>query len=253
MPLPRFLVPHAAPAAGAIALPAGEARHLTRVLRLGVGDVVRVFDGAGAEWTAHVTTAERDDVRVELREPVAPAPEPPVRVTLAVGLLKGAQMDAIVRDATTLGAAVIAPLATAHVAVPPSGRRSSSAVERWRRVAIAAAKQSGRALVPDIRAIATLDAILADAAGRGDTILMCVEPALTVTADRPGPHDAAWAAGPVPRAATVFVGPEGGWAPGEVEAATSRGARLIALGPRTLRAETVPTVLLSALWTRWGW
>jgi 16S rRNA (uracil1498-N3)-methyltransferase len=77
---------------------------------------------------------------------------------------------------------------------------------------------------------------------------MCVEPKLAVDG-----LDQAGAARIRPLDAIVFVGPEGGWAPKEVEQARQAGVSLIHLGPRTLRAETVPTVVLTALWTAWGW
>ena len=77
---------------------------------------------------------------------------------------------------------------------------------------------------------------------------MCVEPARAVT-----PWSGNRGQSSPPASALVLVGPEGGWSEGEVALAASRGAQLISLGPRTLRAETAPVVALSALWTRWGW
>jgi 16S rRNA (uracil1498-N3)-methyltransferase len=80
-----------------------------------------------------------------------------------------------------------------------------------------------------------------------ETLLMCVEPALAAgtTANLIGVQR--------PERALAFIGPEGGWSSAELDLARRRNARLIHLGPRTLRAETAPTVLLSALWTVWGW
>jgi 16S rRNA (uracil1498-N3)-methyltransferase len=158
-------------------------------------------------------------------------------------VLKGDQMDAAIRDATMLRAAAIRPIASAHVAVPERAWRAPAAVARWRRVAIASAKQCGRAVVPPIEAVSTFDAVMAGAAGAS---FICVEPAAGVRAEGDTFE-------PRPNAALVLVGPEGGWSAAELAAAASHGARPISLGPRRLRAETVPTALFSALWTRWGW
>ena len=223
-----------------------EALHLARVLRLRPGDAVRVFDGRGCEWQGRVASIGRASATIALEGTVDPAAEPPVRVTLAAGILKGDQMDAIVRDATMLGAAAIIPVASAHVSVPPRAWRSGSAVERWRRVAIASAKQCGRAVVPEISPVTEFTALL-EAPVFGP-VIMCLEPGAAE-----GVADATGVGGDRPAAALVLVGPEGGWSAAEVRLARARGAVPLRLGPRTLRAQTVPTVALSALWTMWGW
>lgn len=220
-------------AEGVVTLPDDEAHHLARVLRAGVGDALVVFDGAGREWDAAVDTISGRGVQARLmaRRPARAMRSP--RVTLAVGLLKGDAMDDVVRDATALDVAAIVPLATAH-AVVPKRARGPEAVERWRRVAIAACKQCGRADLPDIRPVAALDDLLAETQS---IRIMCVEPALAgheltgISADE----------------VVVLVGPEGGWAPEEVGAARRAGAHLVTFGTLTLRAALAPIVALSHL------
>lgn len=246
MPSPRVLAPDAASASGDLLLGHDEARHLTRVLRLGTGAEVRLFDGAGREWRATIRTAGRDGVRVSLEEELTPVPEPPVAMTLAIGLLKGAQMDSVVRDATALGVAAIVPLETAHVAVGGAGRRSAAATARWRRVAVASAKQCGRAVVPEVRAVESLEGVLGAARRQAVPVISCVEPSA-------GVQNGSLAAMDAPAAATVCIGPEGGWSNDELDLLRAGGAVMVSIGPRTLRAETVPVVVLSALWARWGW
>jgi 16S rRNA (uracil1498-N3)-methyltransferase len=241
---PRFYVPEAT-AAGVIELPAEEAHHLRHVLRLGEGAELSVFNGRGREWTGRVLSADRHGtIGVELLGDLAPAPEPAVRVTLGIGLLKGDQMDAVVRDATMLGVARIVPIVSSHVVVPARAWRGDAAIARWHRVAVSSAKQCGRAVVPEIAAASRFDEVI-DAAGQ-DSRLICVEPshggaAMSLPAD------------PRPDGAIALVGPEGGWSSAELAAADAREFHRLHLGPRTLRAETAPTVLLSALWTAWGW
>jgi 16S rRNA (uracil1498-N3)-methyltransferase len=244
MSIPRFYVPDAGNAGATVRLSADEAHHLTRVLRFGVGDVVSVFDGGGREWSARVASTTRGATIVELGAQTTPAAEPPVRVTLAIGLLKGDQMDTVVRDATMLGAAAIVPMTSAHVVVHGRARQSAAAIERWQRVAVASAKQCGRAVVPAISPVAAFDDLLGQR--KTDVVLMCVEPARAAGA-------ATAVAGSPPTDALALIGPEGGWADREIGEAVYAGARLMHLGPRTLRAETAPTVALSALWSAWGW
>jgi 16S rRNA (uracil1498-N3)-methyltransferase len=246
MPTVRLLVPAITSTDRVVALPDDEAQHVTRVLRARAGDEVSVFDGRGREWIGRLASIDNGGASVEILHETTPVAEPHVRLTLAIGLLKGDQMDAVVRDATMLGARAIVPLSTQHVAVPAKARNSKTALERWRRVAVASAKQCGRAVVPTIAAVSAF----ADVIESQPEIkkFMCVEPKLAV--------DGLDQAGTVrvrPLDAIVFVGPEGGWAPKEVERARKVGVSLIHLGPRTLRAETVPTVVLTALWTAWGW
>jgi 16S rRNA (uracil1498-N3)-methyltransferase len=243
--VPRFFAPEARADAPTVRLPADQAHHLTRVLRMTVGATVSVFDGRGHEWVGRVSSIGHRAVSVELDAPLAPAAEAPVRVTLAMGLLKGDQMDAVVRDATMLGVAAIAPMTTAHVAVPARAWKGGAVLQRWRRIAVASAKQCGRAVVPDVSAVAALEAVI-DTQAASALLVMCVEPARAVVApldEQP----------PRPAAAILLVGPEGGWSGGEVDLAVARGARLLQLGPRTLRAETAPIAALSLLWARWGW
>jgi len=243
MSVPRFYLPDARKGPGSIALPADEAHHLTHVLRLKPGAQVVVFDGAGGEWRGSVASAGRGGAAIDVGEAIVPIAEPPVRVTLAMAVLKGDQMDAVVRDATALGVVAIVPVVSAHVAVPARAWRSGAARERWRRVAVAAAKQSKRAVLPDIAAVTPFEEV----AARPDksATIICVEPAR----GRSGRA----ASGSRPDAAWLLVGPEGGWAEHEVALALSNGAGALVLGPRTIRAELAPVVALSALWTAWGW
>jgi 16S rRNA (uracil1498-N3)-methyltransferase len=242
--VPRFYAPEARAGHASVALSPEEAHHLTHVLRLGSGADVAVFDGAGREWAGRVASAGKRRVTIELGDPVTAAPEPPVRVTLGMAVLKGDQMDAVVRDATVLGVIAIAPFISAHVTVPTRAWKGEAARARWQRVAVAAAKQSRRAVVPELLAVTSFEALVR--AGGDATVVMCVEPARATTPLEPVESRP-------PSAALVLVGPEGGWADPEVAHARDRGARLLALGPRTLRAELAPVVALSSLWTRWGW
>jgi 16S rRNA (uracil1498-N3)-methyltransferase len=228
-----------------VLLPPDEAHHVTRVLRLGVGAAVVVFDGRGHEWDARIAAIDRRAVTIEIAAPRTPVAEPAIAVTLAVALLKGDQVNTVVRDATALGVAAIQPFVSSHVTVPERAWRDRS-IDRWQRVAVSSAKQCGRAVVPIVHDVAAYPDVLERAAE--DLVLCCVEPALGVALDVRTPP-----ARPATGRAWLCVGPEGGWSEQELALMRRRAVTLVGLGPRTLRAEIAPTVALSALWTQWGW
>ena len=148
-----------------VALPADEAGHLRRVLRVQAGAAVRIFDGRGREVEARVTSVDRTGVVVEVGEPVVPAPEWRVRVTLAQAVLKGDKIDDVIRDAVMMGVASIQPMLTARTDVPEAAFSRGRRVERWQRIAVSSAKQCGRAVVPPVLAPRSLP----DCLGAGTT------------------------------------------------------------------------------------
>ena len=228
-------------------LPPEEADHLARVLRLRAGAAVRVFDGHGREFDAVVDRVGKRRASVRVGRSCTPQPEPRVAITLAHAVPKGDKMDAIVRDAAMMGAAVIQPLLSTRTETSGAALRRSSRRERWERIAVASAKQCGRATVPAIREPQTVDDALAlrASARPSDFGLMLVEPAATnsilTLADLPAT---------APERATVFIGPEGGWTPDEIDLA-ARTCRLVTLGARTLRADAMALIALSALFALW--
>jgi 16S rRNA (uracil1498-N3)-methyltransferase len=259
--LPRFFAPDASTSA-IVELSRDEAHHLKHVLRLGPGAAVAMLDGRGGEWAGEVASVSGRAVTIARRDPLAPPPEPPIHVTLGVGMLKGDQMDTVVRDATMLGVGAIQPLMSSRVSVPRQ-RANSGGVDRWRRIALASAKQCRRAVVPAIHTTTPLQSILENnrpppSPDRQVTLMPgMLMPAMLMFVE-PGAHRAASmfsAAGwdRRPSTALVLIGPEGGWSPEELALALNCGAQLCHLGPRTLRAESAPIVALSAIWTAWGW
>jgi 16S rRNA (uracil1498-N3)-methyltransferase len=235
----RFYVPDLPHEGALVALSDEEARHLTQVLRLELGDSVRVFDGRGREHDARVEVTARQRAEVRVGAQAAAAPEVPVRLTLAAALLKGDKFDDVVRDAAMLGVSVVCPLVTARTEVPAARAGRVSRVDRWRRVSLNSVKQCGRAVVPEIAEPLALAEALAHLPR---PLIALAEPSLAVGTE---------ALPPRPDAATVLVGPEGGWSPAEVEALIATGATLFSLGRRTLRADAAPLVALTALLWEW--
>ena len=237
-----------APDGARVTLSREETQHLRGVLRLRPGDEAYVFDGAGNEYLCVVEDAgrrPRDEAVLVVRGAVAPPhAESPLELTLAVALLKHEKFDLVVQKATELGVTRIVPVEAARADVRLRGPEEAGArLVRWRRLALEAAKQCGRARVPAVEPPAALDAFLSDT-GRGDETLRRVLFAerggrgLTETA-----RD--WPARP--RRVAALVGPEGGWDEEEVEQAREAGWQIVTLGGRTLRAETAAVVVAGLL------
>lgn len=239
MSIPRVYLPDAEEGAER-QLPGDEGAHLTRVLRLGSGDAVRVFDGAGAEFEAEITGVTRSAVHVRVGNPAESAIEPPVRLTVAPALIKGEGFDEIVRDAVMMGAAAVRPIVTERTVV------KSRAVmqERWQRVALAAVKQSGRAVLPVVDAPVTVDQLLATDASAAQFVF--VEPSADILVSDARALEA-------PASALVVIGPEGGWAPAELQLFKDRAMTFVRIGGRTItseRATIAALAVLTAVWER---
>ena len=238
----RFLADSVDVVASAARLGEDETRHLSQVLRLGVGDEIAVFDGAGREFRGRVERIARDGADVRLLAEIDAAPEPAVRLTLVQAALKGEKMDDVVRDATMMGAAAIEPLVSAHTV---AHLRIGGAPARWQRIAVASAKQCRRAVVPAIGAgTAFADWLPQDSAALR---LLLVEPSASVTG-----HSPSTLSGDRPASASLLVGPEGGWSAAEIDAAVRAGYVPISLGGRVLRADAVPIVAIGILQFIWS-
>ena len=243
----RFHAPDVAAPGELMTLSAEESEHLTRVLRLAAGAAVRVFDGRGHEFEAMVETISRGGVLLRIGRPAPAAAERRLAITLAQAILKGDKMDAIVRDAVMIGAASIQPMVTSRTEVSGAALDRGRRLDRWRRIAIASAKQCGRAVVPQIAERHSFaDVVGAIEAQRlPSPALMLVEPGASAAA-----MPLRDLGGEPPVEATILVGPEGGWTAQEVEIGAA-ACRLISFGGLTLRADTVPMIALAALFTHW--
>ena len=208
----------------------GAGHHLVRVLRVQPGAPVVAFDGGGHEASGRVVEVDGDAVWLELGEPVAATNEPRRALTLAPALLKGDKLADVVRMGTELGAVAFRPVLARRCDV-----RELSAVKlaRLARIALEAARQSRRALVPQVHAAVALEGLVWE----GGAVVADPTAALAW-------RDAPELAG---EALTVITGPEGGLAPEERDALAVRGARPVRLGGRVLRAETAP-VAMAAAW-----
>lgn len=252
----RFHAPPAAfsPDGARVSLSREEAQHLTGVLRLGAGEEVYVFDGEGREFLCVVTEdARRGAARsatLDVRAAVEPqCPESPLELTLCVALLKGEKFELVVQKATELGVARVVPVETARADVKLRRRgRDAGArnrVERWRRIAVEAAKQSGRARVPEVTGPSSLTDLLTQGSAGGTG----AKSRRLIFSERGGRGlvETVGAWGNRPGGVAALVGPEGGWETAEIDEATASGWEAVTLGGRVMRAETAGVVVAALL------
>jgi 16S rRNA (uracil1498-N3)-methyltransferase len=227
----RFLVRPGAVDRDHVRFDAAETRHLARVLRLGPGAVVEVVDGTGRAFTVRLDTLTGGRARGTILGALAPVPESPCRLTLGQALLKGERLGWLIQKATELGVTRIVLLQTARVVARPVGERGGAQRARWERVARAAVKQCGRAVVPAVEGPRALADLLAEARQHDGIWLLHEGPAGVPLA-----RAAREARGP--RRLLLLVGPEGGFSDEEVRQGVTAGARVVSLGPRIVRAES---------------
>jgi 16S rRNA (uracil1498-N3)-methyltransferase len=233
-------VPLAGLAEGRVALPEAAARYVLRVHRLAAGARFVAFDPErSVEADVELVAADRRGALVSVG-PVRPAAVRARRgVTLIQGLGKGDKLDAVVRDATELGATRVVPaLAERSVARPADG---AARAERWRRVAIEAARQSGRGDAPAVEAPIELTEAIARFGRAEGAFGVCLDPGGATPLGRVLGELAAAAE------AVIVVGPEGGLDDAELTAADAAGLARVSLGPFVLRTETVCAAVLGAL------
>jgi 16S rRNA (uracil1498-N3)-methyltransferase len=226
-------------AAGRVRLRGAELRRLRDVLRLGRGARVEVFDGEGRASVAVVEAIDRTAAALTIVAPSERTAESPLSITLAVGLAKGAKLDWIVEKTTELGVGRIVPFRCER-AVPEA--TSVSKLERWRRIAAAAAAQSGRAVCPVIEGASSYAALLDRVAAHEYAVLFWEKSRERVRTADP----------PTPKSVLVVTGPEGGFSADEAAAAARAGFAIATLGPRTLRAETAAIAAVALAQIAWG-
>ncbi len=232
---PHFVVPPVAFDDHTVALVGDDAHHLLRVLRAGTGDPVSVADGVGGLWQGRVAELGHT-VLVGLEEHVeVPRAHPEVHVVHA--LPKGRKLDDAVRRLTELGVEGIWPVTTTRGESEPKAESAERALERWRAIAHAAAKQSRRAWLPQLAPVAPWSDAFGDAlAGTGAEGVVCWEEAATPIAEAVAAQNGS-------TRLVIGVGPEGGLTRGEVADA---GVPAVTLGPTVLRSETAGIVAASA-------
>ncbi len=221
-------------------MPEALAHHATRVLRLGEGDAIVLFDGRGGEVRASLRQSGKSwYARLEVRDEVER--ESPLRLVLVQGLASGDKMDWIIQKAVELGAAAIVPLRADRSVLRLAPERAVKRAQHWQQVVVSACEQCGRNRVPELRPLTGLAEYLGQPADAVTRFVMAPEVGQRL--------DPAFR----PRGEVhVLVGPEGGWSDPELQLCLARGCLPMSLGPRILRTETAGLATLAAMQALWG-
>ena len=225
-----------------VVLTGTDAIHICTVLRLQTGDNIQVLDGKGSLYVVKLEDVKVKLVKGEIISSEKVNTESPLTIHLGQSLIKGNKFDVVLRKSVELGVKTITPLMTERTVVKSDGNQK---IARWQKIAEESCKQCGRSSIPKVsRSIIKLD-VFCQQGSEADLKLMFWELESENGLKDINPEK-------TPSSVSVLIGPEGGFTIEEVETARSHGFQTVSLGPRILRAETAPLVVLSLLQSKWG-
>lgn len=239
--MPRFYCPGPLSTGSELTLPASAAHHV-QVLRLGPGDEITLFNGAGGTFAARVAQVEKKRVTVTIGAFADAELELPYAVTLAQGLPEALKMDWIIEKAVEIGVASIQPLSAQRCVVRLSADRAEKKHAHWQGIIVAASEQCGRNRLAQLAALADF----------GNWVRQPREAPLLLLSPRTTTSLSDWARQLPPQNVVLAVGPEGGFTLAEEETALASGAQAVGMGPRVLRTETAGLAAVAALNGIWG-
>ena len=218
-----------------------DAGHISRVLRLAANDTIELFDGTGKGYRARIVTASPRRIALAIEASFPLQSESPIHITLAQAMLKDRKMDGLIRQLTELGVDCWMPFHAAR-SVPSSGAKGlNKRLARWEKIAVEAVKQCRRGRIPQILPVSDFASVLAASESCDRKILFWEETNQAFALPKqPG------------RRVMLVLGPEGGFAPREVEQAGAYGFLTAGLGPRILRAETAALAAITLVQYRFG-
>ncbi|WP_100638341.1 16S rRNA (uracil(1498)-N(3))-methyltransferase [Marinobacter salexigens] len=216
------------------------AQHVGKVLRMQPGQELRLFNGDGQDYPATITEAGKKHVEVLVGAPIANPNESPLQITLGQTLSKGDRMDYAVQKAVEMGVTQIVPLTTERCDVKLKGDREEKRLRHWQSVAISAAEQCGRARIPEILPVMTIEQWLEHSRICELRLVLHHRTEQSLSSiSKPG-------------SLALMIGPEGGLTADEIALAEKEGFLPVALGPRVLRTETAPVAAMTLCQWLWG-
>ena len=241
----RFFAAGAAEAGQTVQLSEQESAHAARVLRLNPGATVEITDpDSGCRFLAELTDVSPACVTARLTEEIA-ANEPPVQVTLYMGIPKADKLDFVVQKATELGAVRVVPVRMERSVAKIDRKDAPKKAERMRKIAAEAVKQCGRARTPEIAEAMDFTPALQQFAASEIAMMPWEDARGTRMRD-------VYAEKPDAREIAIWIGPEGGISVNEADKLMNAGARAVTLGPRILRTETAAVASITVALQLWG-
>ena len=223
-----------------ISIQGDDAHHIARSLRMAEGDEAIVCDGLGKEYRCVLSKIRDDECICDIIEEISSGAESPVDITLCMAYPKGDKLETVIQKAVELGASKIIPFESSRCIKRPKAEKADKQTQRLSRIAEEAAKQCGRAKIPEVTKPASFSEML-NTAKESELILLCYENENEKSLKK------ILSKRPAPKSISVIVGSEGGFSPEEAAEAVENGALSVSLGKRILRCETAPSYALSAI------
>lgn len=240
MRIPRIYTPTPLQSGATIELDENAFSHAVRVLRLGEGAPLILFNGAGGEFEATLCAVQKKRASAAVGEYIARESESPLRIILGQCISRGEKMDYTIQKAVELGVSEIVPLFSERCGVKLDQGRSDKRLGHWQSTIISACEQSGRNRIPQIHSPQPLEQWLATLNTECKLVL---DPCASQSLPQHSKPE---------RSVALLIGPEGGLSDAEIEHAIRNGFNGIRLGPRILRTETAGLVALSSIQQLWG-
>ena len=237
--MPRFFVEPEAICEGHATVAGGDAYHIARSLRMAVGDEITLADGSGKEYLCRLTKIRDEECTAEVISEQISHSESPAEITLYMAYPKSDKLELIIQKSIELGAARIVPFESSRCIKRPKAEKIEKQTARLQRIAEEAAKQCGRARIPEVLSPLSFKQML-QIASQSELSLLCYE-------NEDGRSIKDELSGTDKKSISIIVGAEGGFAPEEAEAAVAAKLTPVNLGPRILRCETAPMYALSAI------
>ena len=238
--MPRFFTPTENVDGNTVKIYGDDARHIARSLRMAEGDVITVANMQGGEYICRLTRIRDEECECEILESREGKTEPPFPITLFMAYPKGDKLETVIQKAVELGASKIVPFESSRCIKRPKADKIDKVRERLNRIATEAAKQCGRAMLPEVCDPVSFKQMLLEAK-EAALPLFCYEGDGTRSLKEVLESQSA------PERCSVVVGCEGGFSLEEAALAIESGLIPVNLGPRILRCETAPDYVLSAI------
>lgn len=237
--MPKFFVTQDKITENQIIIDTEDVAHISRVLRLGIGDHVTVCDSQGTDYEAEIAEMEQKQIVCSITEKRASESEPNIKVTLFQGLPKASKMEYIIQKTTELGISEIVPVKLSRCVVKIDNKKDErKKLDRWQKISEAAAKQSGRGIVPQILEMMTLDEVI-ERSKEFDLFFVPYE-----CEEQKTLKEVLLSRSDI-KTVGFIIGPEGGFDPAETEKLHESGIDTVTLGKRILRTETAGEAVLA--------
>ncbi|MBV8045214.1 16S rRNA (uracil(1498)-N(3))-methyltransferase [Pluralibacter sp.] len=240
MRIPRIYHPEPVTVGQQMALSDDAANHVGRVLRMGVGQAIQLFDGSNQLFDAEIVHADKKSVRVAVLAGETDDRESPLHIHLGQVMSRGEKMEFTIQKSIELGVSLITPLFSERCGVKLDAERLNKKIQQWQKIAIAACEQCGRNRIPEIRPAMDLEQWCAE---QDDALKLNLHPRASASINT--------LPQPVERV-RLLIGPEGGLSADEIAMTTRYQFTDILLGPRVLRTETTALTAITALQVRFG-